>query len=250
MNVMVFEIAKEEEITWIIYVTTIEFVDQVDVFFNRQNFERVWLDANIVGTPKKYMDNLYKSMSDQTMEMLAIQKEIETLTDNCRHILLSSYRQLQTYDKINKIKKYIMHDSKNTFYIVAWVPISELNEIVDKLDVCQNIDYKIEEKIDNKSPTKLKNHPWIKPFEILVKMYGVPNANEIDPTLFVAITAFIMFGFMFGDVGHGLVFLILGIILRHHQKDFGDILVARWYFISFVWFFVWKCFWKRKYLKS
>lgn len=51
-------------------------------------------------------------------------------------------------------------------------------------------------------------------------MYGIPNQNEIDPTIFVAITAFIMFGFMFGDIGHGLVFLILGIILRRKNKDF------------------------------
>ena len=114
----------------------------------------------------------------------------------------------------------------------------------------QNIDYKIEEKSDNKSPTKLKNNRLIKPFELLVKMYGVPNNNEIDPTAFVAITAFIMFGFMFGDVGHGLVFLILGILLRFRSKDAGDILIARWNIIDNIWIFIWKCFWKRKYYKS
>lgn len=247
MNVILFEIEKEEDTTWIIYLTTVEFADQVDVFFNRQNFERVWLDSNISGTPKEYMDKLYKDISDKSNEMLEIQKEIEILTDNCRHILLSSYRQLQTYDKINKIKKYIMHDSKNTFYIVAWVPESELNSMVDKLDICQNIDYKVEEKVGNKSPTKLKNHKLVKPFEMLVKMYGVPNSNEMDPTLFVAITAFIMFGFMFGDVGHGFVFLILGMIFRRYQKDFGNILVARRNCFYDFWLFVWKCFWQRKY---
>ena len=48
MNVILFEIEKEEDTTWIIYLTTVEFADQVDVFFNRQNFERVWLDSNIL----------------------------------------------------------------------------------------------------------------------------------------------------------------------------------------------------------
>lgn len=249
MNVILFEIEKNPDVTWIVYVTTEEFVDNVDVFFNMQNFERVWLDSNLSGKPKEYIDKIYKDISDKNYEIMNMQKEIDILTDNCRHILLSSYRQLQTYNKINKIKKYIMHDSKNTFYIVAWVPESELEKIIDKLDTCQNIDYKIEEKSDNKSPTKLKNNRLIKPFELLVKMYGVPNNNEIDPTAFVAITAFIMFGFMFGDVGHGLVFLILGILLRFRSKDAGDILIARWNIIDNIWIFIWKCFWKRKYYK-
>lgn len=250
INVILFEIEKQSDVTWIVYVTTEEFVDNVDVFFNMQNFERVWLDSNLSGKPKEYIDKIYKDISDKNYEIMNMQKEIEILTDNCRHILLSSYRQLQTYNKINKIKKYIMHDSKNTFYIVAWVPESELEKIVDKLDTCQNIDYKIEEKVGNKSPTKLKNNRLFKPFELLVKMYGVPNNNEIDPTAFVAITAFIMFGFMFGDVGHGLVFLILGILLRFRSKDAGDILIARRNIIYNIWIFIWECFWKRKYYKS
>ena len=58
-------------------------------------------------------------------------------------------------------------------------------------------------------------------------MYGLPSYTELDPTTFVAITAFIMFGFMFGDVGHGVVFLILGILLRFRTKDAGDILIMR-----------------------
>ena len=250
MNVIWFEVEKEQDIIWIVYVTTEEFVDNVDVFFNMQNFERVWLDSNLSGKPKEYADKMYRDMNDKSVEILNMQREIETLKDNCRHILLSSYRQLQTYDKINKIKKYIVHDSKNSFYLVAWVPLSELDSIINKLDTCQNIDYRIEEKTGAKSPTKLKNNKLIKPFEMLVKMYGMPNTNEIDPTLFVAITAFLMFGFMFGDVGHGLVFLIFGIILRFSKKDAGDIMIARGNFLYDFWIFIWKFFWKRGYYKS
>lgn len=39
-------------------------------------------------------------------------------------------------------------------------------------------------------PTKLRNNRLIKPFESIVKMYGTPNYTEMDPTFFVAITAF------------------------------------------------------------
>ena len=55
-----------------------------------------------------------------------------------------------------------------------------------------------------KPPTELKNNR-IFALESLVRMYGLPSYNEIDPTAFVAITYFLMFGLMFGDVGQGLV---------------------------------------------
>lgn len=239
MNVIMFEILQEAELTWIIYVTTLEFVDSIDVYFNMKNFERVWLDPSLSGTPKEYISKIYREINSKNTELMEMEKELKNLSDNCRHILLSSYRQLQTYDKINKIKKYIMHDSKNTFYIVAWVPESEIGKIQAKLEIYENIDYQIEEKNETKSPTKLKNNRFIKPFELLVKMYGVPNPNELDPTLFVAITAFFMFGFMFGDVGHGLVFLILGLLLRRKNKDFGDILAARRNSFYHIWILIW-----------
>ncbi len=247
MQVIVFEIEKQEDVTWIVYLTTEEFAQNVDVFFNMQNFERVWLDENLSGKPKEYMEHLYKSISDKSHEILELQNDMENLSENGRHILLSCFRQLQTYHKINQIKKYIMHDSKNTFYLVAWVPETELEAIVNKLDICPNIDYRMEEKLSSKSPTKLKNNRLIRPFEMIVKMYGVPNTNELDPTWFVAMTAFLMFGFMFGDVGHGLVFLICGFLLRKKNRDFGSILIVRWTSFYNFWLLIWQCFWKRRY---
>ncbi len=41
IQAIVFEIEKQEDVTWIVYVTTEEFVQNVDVYFNMQNFERV-----------------------------------------------------------------------------------------------------------------------------------------------------------------------------------------------------------------
>ena len=45
-------------------------------------------------------------------------------------------------------------------------------------------------------------------------MMGVPAANDADPSLLVAILAPLMFGYMFGDVGQGLVLVAVGLYLR------------------------------------
>ena len=69
-----------------------------------------------------------------------------------------------------------------------------------------------------KPPTKLKNPKLFKPFEMYVKMYGLPAYGEMDPTWFVAITYSFIFGVMFGDVGQGLLLLIGGALIYHFKK--------------------------------
>jgi V/A-type H+-transporting ATPase subunit I len=64
------------------------------------------------------------------------------------------------------------------------------------------------------APTVLRNARWAQPFEAFVRLLGTPGATEADPTPIVAIVAPLLFGFMFGDVGHGLVITAAGLLLR------------------------------------
>lgn len=61
-------------------------------------------------------------------------------------------------------------------------------------------------------PVLLRHPRWLRPFEMLVSAYGLPRYQELEPTLFVAISYVLMFGMMFGDAGHGAVFAAGGLI--------------------------------------
>ena len=71
----------------------------------------------------------------------------------------------------------------------------------------------LEHDPSHQPPTKLKNPKLFKPFEMYVKMYGLPAYGEMDPTWFVAITYSFIFGAMFGDAGQGLLLFIGGLFL-------------------------------------
>jgi V/A-type H+-transporting ATPase subunit I len=64
------------------------------------------------------------------------------------------------------------------------------------------------------APQLLKNPRWMRPFEMFTGMLGIPAAGEADPTRVVAIATPLMFGYMFGDVGHGAVLLAAGLMLQ------------------------------------
>jgi V/A-type H+-transporting ATPase subunit I len=56
-------------------------------------------------------------------------------------------------------------------------------------------------------PTLLRNWPLIRRFQEIVRLYSLPSYGELDPTFVVAASFCLFFGFMFGDVGHGLLLL-------------------------------------------
>lgn len=46
-----------------------------------------------------------------------------------------------------------------------------------------DIEYFEPKKGSKKTPTKLKNANFFKPFELLINMYGTPSYGEFDPTV-------------------------------------------------------------------
>ncbi|MBF0294606.1 MAG: hypothetical protein HQL96_05405 [Magnetococcales bacterium] len=63
-------------------------------------------------------------------------------------------------------------------------------------------------------PMLLVNPWWAKPFELFPTLLGTPGANEVDPSRLLAFVAPLLFGFMFGDLGQGLVIAAAGYALR------------------------------------
>ena len=64
------------------------------------------------------------------------------------------------------------------------------------------------------APLLLANPWWARPFELFSRALGMPSRNEADPSALLAIAVPLMFGYMFADVGQGLVIAVAGFLLR------------------------------------
>ncbi|MGD2073659.1 MAG: V-type ATPase 116kDa subunit family protein [Gammaproteobacteria bacterium] len=74
-------------------------------------------------------------------------------------------------------------------------------------------------------PMVLHNPAWARPFELFTRMLGTPGSDEADPSPVVAVLVPLLFGYMFGDVGQGLVLAIAGLWLRRRWPVFRVLVI-------------------------
>jgi V/A-type H+-transporting ATPase subunit I len=90
-------------------------------------------------------------------------------------------------------------------------PISELREKIGYVYIDTRRPGTAEEP-----PTKMRNATAVKPFEVIVNLFGTPKYREWDPTPIIAYFFAIFFGIMLGDVVYSallIVFARLGLRL-------------------------------------
>jgi V/A-type H+-transporting ATPase subunit I len=64
------------------------------------------------------------------------------------------------------------------------------------------------------APLILSNPRWARPFELFPSALGVPGRAEADPTVLLSAVVPLLFGYMFGDVGQGMLIAAAGWWLR------------------------------------
>lgn len=101
-------------------------------------------------------------------------------------------------------------NTRRTVLIQGWVTESGAERTTKSLQgLSDDIYVEVSDpEPDSRPPVSLKNRKHVRPFEVLTRLYGMPNNREFDPTWLIAISFVIFFGFCIGDVGYGLVLIV------------------------------------------
>ena len=139
--------------------------------------------------------------------------------------LLGARIQLERFSDNFDIRKFAARtetDEQEEYYILCgWMSEEDANAFIKEAQGDDKVYIVVEEDREQyfgEPPTKLENPKLFKPFEMFIKMYGLPKSGEMDPTIFVGIMYSFIFGAMFGDVGQGLLLFIGGAILYFTKK--------------------------------
>jgi len=128
-------------------------------------------------------------------------------------------------DRIDELETFLKSgETDYTFTIFGWIPNEDYKNLEELLSSkfsnkvsVRKID--IPKQLRGKIPVKTKNINMVEPYEHFVKMRATPNYSDIDPSFLVAIFMPIFFGMMAGDVGYGLVMLMIAFFAGKKVKE-------------------------------
>lgn len=204
------------------------FREEIAKLLKSLSWTRLDVPDGISGTIAEMMEQTKDRIKELEDEIGELSKVLTDKRDEVQQQLNKIYTTVSLERKIALLIKEV-YFGESTFVINAWIRDSDtavVNKALQPLMQRIMIEEKKAEEMEKQvtPPTQLKNNKFVKPFETIIRLYGVPSYYEIDPTPFLAITFCLMFGIMFGDIGQGLVYFIAGCLLQRKMKSAGQIL--------------------------
>ena len=205
------------------------------------HFEKIDLLEDFGGTPLEAYRSLDKEVQNLTDEIQAVKDKRQEMFRKNASRLLGARIQLERFSDNFDIRKFAARtetDEQEEYYILCgWMSEEDANAFIKEAQGDDKVYIVVEEDREQyfgEPPTKLENPKLFKPFEMYVKMYGLPAYGEMDPTWFVAITYSFIFGAMFGDAGQGLLLFIGGLFLyKRKHIDLAGIISCAGVFSTF-----------------
>lgn len=96
----------------------------------------------------------------------------------------------------------------------GFAPLAQQQTLCESFEKMDVLYLATEAKLEDNPPIHLKNNSFVKQFEPLTEMYGVPVYNEFDPTVFLSIFFLLFFAMCMGDAGYGIILIIAGLLMK------------------------------------
>jgi V/A-type H+/Na+-transporting ATPase subunit I len=147
-----------------------------------------------------------------------IKDELRDISEKYYESIVSIQEQLEIESKKQEITENFGL-STDAFALEGWIPKPRLEQIRMTLEqhAKGTILFNLETK--EKPPTLLANPRRFRVFESFVRFYSLPSGDEFDPTLIFGIIFPIFYGMMLGDMGYGLVILLVSMwVIRRVEK--------------------------------
>ncbi len=175
------------------------------------------------GLPKAILEEIERRIR----EIDVCQKQI---TESARALLPEKPKIQALYDyfyneHLKAQSQARLLGSPNTFILEGWIRESDVERLAGALRNTSEAVYleRINPDPDEVAPVALENRRLFKPAEFLIKLFGLPNQSELDPTPFVLPFFAIFFGIALTDAGYGLALIAIFSYLKRryrHKRGF------------------------------
>ena len=168
--------------------------------------------AELIKQNSEKLDEVENQLKTEQNKALSLSKNLLKL-----EILHDHYENLLNREQT----KGTAPSTEHTVLLEGWVKKSDyarLEKIVSHFGASSL--NRIEPAEEEDIPVEIENKNYIRPFEVITRLYGMPVSSGVDPTVFLAPFFMLFFGICLADVGYGLV--MAAVMLWLIKKTQGD----------------------------
>lgn len=229
ISAIAFKLKQDNESVTCMFLVPEPVEIEVNRVLESLGFNELKVNVSFEGTPAHWLASIDKRKGQIDSEIESLRAELDELRQKYGDDVNDFYSRLMMDYKIEELKSYIACTNE-FFYLTGWVPRYKKKVLSQYLKEYENKIITVYKDVASSQtgidpPTCLKNNYLTRPFEAVVRLYGIPSYKELDPTSFLGLSYMLLFGAMFGDVGQGLVLFIIGEILLRlkHRPNLGGV---------------------------
>jgi V/A-type H+-transporting ATPase subunit I len=162
--------------------------------------------TGLKGTAAELISRYREKSAGAQEELTEAEKEAKKLSEQITdlQILADYYRNLLSRQKTQLTSP----QTEQAVIFEGWVKrqdFERLREIVGRFAASSISEMQVEK--DEDIPVEIDNKPLFRPFEVVTRLYGMPQHIEFDPTVLLTPFFVVFFGLCLGDAGYGLILI-------------------------------------------
>ena len=207
----------------------VEKASEVSAVLSEHGFQEMSV-PKLEGSVDSAIASLNGSIKSLEGELAPLQKKLADMKKQYEDLMLATDEYLSM--QVNKAESPLRFaETENAFVIDGWVPSDQYSRLKSelesaaggKLDVQLIADKEADDLVKGGEdvPTKMDNPSLVKPYELITRLFAIPEYKEFDPSLLIFVFFPIMFGMILGDVGYGVIIFLILVLLKKRFRTEG-----------------------------
>ena len=170
--------------------------------------------------PQKSLSLVKDEIADVKKRKFVVRQQLSAVADSLLHVLESGLADVQNEISLNKVHLSSEKTCGDVLHLMlGWVRADATAPLTAYLDEAHIYYEMADPAFEDEVPVQITNGRFSRLFEPILKMYSLPNYNDLDPTQFFAPFFMLFFGLCMGDAGYGLLIFLVGLMLVAKATD-------------------------------
>ena len=203
---------------------------EVSGALSEHGFSEISIPKDLTGNVSGAISALEGEVKSLEGERVPLQKKLEDLKAQNEDIILAIDEHLSIQSQKSEAPLRFA-STDNSFVVDGWIPADQYETLKSEVESAAGGRIQIEKLGEDEAearveegediPTKIENPSIVRPYELITRLFAIPEYKEFDPTLLIFIFFPIMFGLILGDVAYGVISLIVMFMLKRKFRTPG-----------------------------